>query len=291
MGSPPSRSPTSVEVAPAPEAWIVALTARPGACAPLVGGSRSRGNASLYKRACSMREGFDRDADPRWRSWRRTMGVPSLDPARSRPSSRRVQATRGLLIRGPREDRARRQRAEGSRARGAEERTNWRADPLRRRKGTGAPPAFCEHLRHPPTPGYGERLRYNEMLIAPTLDGHAMQAEPPNAARRSSGGTGSSPAPTVSRRRCLGLRGSGGGLPSATTSLGSSGHERLDALCASCVSRGAVADQPHDGAPGSSPPSPARWTLGASATPPWCSSGAGRAQVDVLSRARGRVVQ
>ena len=95
---------------------------------------------------------------------------------------------------------------------------------------------ICAILRN--AEEYGERLRYNEMLIAPTLDGHAMQEAELGLMREAiERRYGFSPAPTRSRRRCSRLRGSGGITPSATTSLELQwdGTERLDALCASVL--------------------------------------------------------
>lgn len=179
-----SSRPDEVEVSAAPKAWLDAMTARPklralpgGKGEPFPEGQR---NASLYKRACSMRaSGFDRDAilaaimaenDARC--------VPSLDPAE-------VKAIVESACKHPEgyspEVRAKVEAREAARAEGLSpaapknETGDWRADLFTTPKGAvrNTFANICTILRN--AEEYGERLRYNEMLIAPTLDGHAMQ--------------------------------------------------------------------------------------------------------------------
>lgn len=178
-----SSRPDEVDLAPAPQAWLDAMTARPklralpgGKGEPFPEGAR---NASLYKRACSMRAaGFDRDAilaaimaenDARC--------VPSLDPAE-------VKAIAESACKHPEgyspEVRAKIEARSAARVTGLSpaqppnETGDWIEDLYRTPKGAvrNTFANLCTILRR--APEYGERLRYNEMLIAPTLDGRTV---------------------------------------------------------------------------------------------------------------------
>lgn len=179
-----SSRPDEVDVAPAPKAWLDAMTARPklralpgGKGEPFPEGQR---NASLYKRACSMRaSGFDQPAIlAAIMSENDARCVPPLDPAE-------VKAIVASACKHPEgfspEVRAKIEartaaRDEGlSPAQPKNETGDWRDDlyltPRGAVRNTFA--NICTILRN--AEEYGERLRYNEMLIAPTLGGRPMQ--------------------------------------------------------------------------------------------------------------------
>ena len=174
-----SSRPDEVDVADVPKAWLDAMTARPklralpgGKGEPFPEGQR---NASLYKRACSMRSsGFDQPAilaaimaenDVRC--------VPPLDPAE-------VKAIVASACKHPEghsdEVKARlAAKAEGlSPAQAKNESGEWEADLFRSPKGAvkNTFANICAILRN--AADYGERLRYNEMLLAPTVDGRVL---------------------------------------------------------------------------------------------------------------------
>lgn len=176
--------PDEVDLAPVPQAWLDAMTARPklrviaGAKGePFAEGTR---NSSLYARACSMRAAsFDEPAilaaimaenDVRC--------VPPLDPAevkaivasackhpeghspevRARIAARTSAREEGLTASAPPNDT------------GA-----WEADLFRTAKGAvkNTFANLCAIFRN--APEYGTRLRYNDMIIAPTLDGRKLE--------------------------------------------------------------------------------------------------------------------
>ena len=222
------------------------MTARPvlphalpnGKGEPVPEGQR---NASLW-RACSRcaREGSIATRSAAIMAGERRAVRPTLDPAEVKAIVEARASTAGLLIRGPREDRARETaRAEGlSPAAPKNETGDWRADLFTTPKGAvrNTFANICAILRN--AEEYGERLRYNEMLIAPTLDGHAMQEAELGLMREAiERRYGFSPGADSLAQAMSRLRGSGGITPSATTSLELQwdGTGRLDALCASVL--------------------------------------------------------
>jgi hypothetical protein len=179
-----SSRPDEVEAAPVPQPWLDAMTARPklralpgGKGEPFPEGQR---NASLYKRACSMRSsGFDHPAIlAAIMSENDARCVPPLDPAE-------VKAIVASACKHPEgyspEVRAKVEAREAARAEGLtaaqpkNESGDWLNDLYRSPKGAvrNTFANLCTILRH--AGEYGERLRYNEMLIAPTLNGRPMQ--------------------------------------------------------------------------------------------------------------------
>lgn len=176
--------PDEVEPAQVPQAWLDAMTARPklrvipGAKGePFPEGQR---NASLYKRACSMRAAsFDQPAilaaimaenDARC--------VPPLDPAE-------VKAIVASACKHPEGHSAEVRAKVAARAAAADEGLpapepknatgDWEADLFRTPKGAirNTFANLCSILRN--ADEYGQRLRYNDMLIAPTIDGRKLE--------------------------------------------------------------------------------------------------------------------
>mgnify|MGYP003507803933 FL=1 len=176
--------PDEVELAPVPQAWLDAMTARPklrvipGAKGePFPEGQR---NASLYKRACSMRAAsFDEPAilaaimaenDARC--------VPPLDPAEVKaivasackhPEGHSPEVKARIAARAAAAD-------EGLPAPEPKNTTGeWEADLYRTPKGAvrNTFANLCAILRN--AEEYGARLRYNDMIIAPTLDGRKLE--------------------------------------------------------------------------------------------------------------------
>ena len=176
--------PDEVDVAPAPQAWLDAMTVRPklrvipGAKGePFPEGQR---NASLYKRACSMRAAsFDQPAIlAAIMAENEARCSPPLDPAevkgivasackhpegysadvRAKVAARAAAADAGLPSPEPKNSTG-----------------DWEADLYRTPKGAirNTFANLCAILRH--SDEYGARLRYDDMIIAPTLNGRKLE--------------------------------------------------------------------------------------------------------------------